>query len=74
LFGRGGEAPSKLLNMYGSPEKALRALQQSAQSIANTNYQTGTWVTVYVDGVQVSIKGRVMDGVFRISSIAKNEF
>ncbi len=32
LFGRGGEAPSKLLNMYGSPEKALRALQQSAQS------------------------------------------
>ncbi|ERS12810.1 hypothetical protein Q668_17395 [Alcanivorax sp. PN-3] len=46
----------------------------SAQSIVNKNYQTGSWVTVRVADTPVSIKGRVVDGIFRISSIAKKEF
>ncbi|WP_081946561.1 RHS repeat-associated core domain-containing protein [Vibrio navarrensis] len=74
LFGRGGTTPEKLLDKFGSPEEALKELQKAAQGIANENYQTGSWATVRVDGTSVSIKGKVIDGEFRISSIAKEEF
>ncbi|EJO9866296.1 TPA: RHS repeat-associated core domain-containing protein [Vibrio vulnificus] len=74
LFGRGGDTPTKLLDEFGSPEAALKELQKSAQGIVNKNYQTGSWVTVKVGDIAVSIKGKVIDGVFRISTIAKKEF
>ncbi len=74
LFGRGGDTPQKLLEKFGSPEAALRELQKSAQGIANNTYQTGSWVTVMIDNVPVSIKGKVIDGTFRISTIAKKGF
>lgn len=73
LFGRGGGAPTKLLNKYGSPEAALRELQKAAQTVTK-NYQTGAWIPVKVGDIPVTIKGKVIDGVFRISSIAKREF
>ncbi|MDX3775570.1 hypothetical protein QE250_15740 [Chromatiaceae bacterium AAb-1] len=74
LFGRGGDTPTKLLDKFGSPEAALKELQMAAQQIANKNYQTGSWVTVKVGDTPVTIQGRVIDGTFRISSIAKKEF
>ena len=74
LFGRGGEVPTKLLDKFGSPQAALKELQKSAQSIANKSYETGSWVTVKVGDIPVSIQGKVIDGIFRISSIAKREF
>jgi hypothetical protein len=74
LFGRGGDAPTKLMEKFGSPEAALKELQKSAQAIATNNYQTGSWVTVKVGDIPVTIKGIVQNGVFRISSIAKRDF
>lgn len=74
LFGRGGDAPTKLIEKFGSPEAALSNLQRSVQKIASKNYKTGSWVTVKVGDMPVSVKGAVKDGVFRISSIAKKEF
>ncbi|WP_229803910.1 hypothetical protein, partial [Litchfieldella qijiaojingensis] len=74
LFGRGGETPTKLLEEFGSPEAALREVQRAAQTIADGNYQAGSWVTVKVGNVPVSIKGIVIDGMFRISTMAKREF
>jgi RHS repeat-associated protein len=74
IFGRGGEAAASLIAQYGSREAALFALQRAAQGVATSAYQTGTWVTVTVGQLPVSIKGNVMDGVFRISTIAKRAF
>jgi hypothetical protein len=71
LFGRGGKTPNALIKKYGSPEKALKALQKAAQPLANNNYKTGSWVTVKVGKTPVTIQGKVVDGLFRISSIAK---
>lgn len=73
LFGRPGIAQTALLNKYGTPKAALAEVQKAAQGIAK-DYQTGTWATVNVGGIAVSIKGRVMDGGFRVKSIAKREF
>jgi hypothetical protein len=74
LVGRGGAEVEALIAKYGSQEAALAAIHQSAQQIATSAYQTGAWVTVKVGETAVAVKGRVMDGIFRLSSIAKEPF
>ncbi len=74
LFGRGGDAPTKLLEKYGSVPNALAELQKAAQMLVNQNYVSGTWVTVKVGDMPVSITGKIVEGIFRISSIAKKDF
>jgi len=74
LLGRGGDVPEQLIERFGSQEAALAQLQTAAQGVANSAYQTGSWVTVKVGDMAVSIKGAVIDGLFRMSSIAKKPF
>jgi len=74
LFGRGGAAVDQLITTYGTREAAMAKLQGAAQSIATSAYETNSWVTIKVGDIAVSIKGIVIDGLFRISSIAKKSF
>lgn len=63
-----------LIEKFGSAEVAVAELQVAAQGIATNAYQTGAWVSVKVQGIPVAISGAVVDGVFRIGSIAKKAF
>ena len=65
-----------LVAKFGSEAEALKAMHVAAQSlVVNPNtYQTGAWVTLQIQGVPVSVKGVVIDGVFRISTATMRPF
>gem|GEM_PF-6519486 len=64
-----------LLTKFGSPEAALQAMHGAAQVLTTAGaYQTGSWVTIRVGEIPVSIKGTIIDGVFRISTATMRPF
>jgi YD repeat-containing protein len=64
-----------LVERVGSKETALIRMDEVAQkSIPEASYQTGRWVTIEVDGIYVSVKGRFLNGRFRISTATMKDF
>ena len=65
-----------LVTEMGSVGAALRELHTAAQGIARSSatYQTGSWVAVRVGDMAVSIKGAIVDGVFRVSTATMRPF
>ncbi|MBB6580123.1 RHS repeat-associated protein, partial [Comamonas odontotermitis] len=63
-----------LVNKFGSQEAAFIKMHEAAQSLATNTYQTGSWVTLNIDGIAVSISGRVINGEFRISTATMRPF
>ncbi|MRT58241.1 hypothetical protein GJV11_19195 [Enterobacteriaceae bacterium RIT693] len=65
-----------LIKEFGSPEAALKEMHKAAQSVAKEPgaYQTGSWVTVRVGNSNVSVKGVVINGKFRISTATMRPF
>jgi RHS repeat-associated protein len=62
-----------LVQRFGSQEEALLAVHRAAQGISGS-YVNGSWVTMMVGGLPVSIKGAVVDGVFRIGTMTMKPF
>ncbi|GAB2828716.1 hypothetical protein GCM10027276_34540 [Comamonas piscis] len=71
-----GHMLSPLLNKFGSQEAALARMHEAAQYIAQNPYayQRGSWVTLNIDGVAVTVKGNVINGEFRISTATMKPF
>ena len=64
-----------LVKRFGSEELALGEMHKAAQAFVGPGvYQTGSWITVKLDGIAVSIKGVVMSGEFRISTATMKPF
>jgi len=65
-----------LIKEFGSPEAALKEMHKAAQSVVKEPgaYQTGSWVTVRVGNSNVSVKGVVINGEFRISTATMRPF
>ncbi|HDT5732685.1 TPA: hypothetical protein QHI28_003697 [Enterobacter roggenkampii] len=66
----------KLVSEFGSPEAALERMHEAVQPLAKNpgSYQTGSWVTVRVGGNDVTVKGIVINGEFRISTATMRPF
>ena len=67
---------SSLIEEFGSQEAALKEMHNVTQSLAKNpgSYQTGSWVTVRVGNSNVSVKGIVINGEFRISTATMRPF
>jgi len=65
-----------LLNKFGSQEAALAKMHEAAQYIAQSPYayNKGSWVTLNIDGIAVTIKGTIINGEFRISTATMRPF
>ncbi|HGL9074381.1 TPA: polymorphic toxin MafB class 3, partial [Neisseria gonorrhoeae] len=63
------------LKNYTSKADAYSAIQNVANNtLDSSTYQKGTWVTIQVDGVPVSVKGNFVDGKFRIGTATMKSF
>ena len=63
-----------LVAKLGSQEAALAAMHRAVQPLAKQGYQTRSWVTVKIGEHAVSIKGAVIDGVFKVSTATMRPF
>ena len=63
-----------LVAKLGSQEAALAAMHRAVQPLVKQGYQTGSWVTVKIGEHAVSIKGAVIDGVFKVSTATMRPF
>ncbi|WP_118796547.1 MafB family polymorphic toxin [Neisseria lactamica] len=63
------------LKDYPSKDSAYLAIQNAANTTLKPDtYKKGTWVTIQVNGVPVSVKGNFVDGNFRIGTATMKPF
>lgn len=65
-----------LIKEFGSPESALKEMHKAAQLIAKEPeaYQAGSWITIQVGNSNVSVKGIIIKGEFKISTATMRPF
>jgi hypothetical protein len=65
-----------LIDELGSQEAAMGEMHSAAQALTKfpDAYEMCSWLTIKVGGIAVSITGRIMDGIFRISTATRGPF
>lgn len=65
-----------LIKEFGSPESALKEIHKAAQLIAKEPeaYQAGSWITIQVGNSNVSVKGIIIKGEFKVSTATMRPF
>ncbi|NHZ66461.1 RHS repeat protein [Massilia genomosp. 1] len=68
IFGKAMHNMNPLIKACGSKGKAVQAIQAAARAKANPNYLLMQEFVVVVNGVQLTVRGQMANGVFRLAT------